>query len=176
MKHKTPAKCFSGVCVFFFSPPRRCFLSREKVNMPPPRNTGSAWLYHSARRIYTVWLFSGGFRQLLAELDWRLILWVGFINLTLWLFRGGEHYWRTSASAYLSKWTDPALTNCHSRIPTTPSSPLRSDYRWKMPRTQVYLPRHVCAFLYVAYERVNMQQMVVTLSESKHVLEENYIK
>lgn len=49
----------SIVLVCFFFLPGVVFPSVVKKWIYPPCSPGSAWLYHSARWIYTLWLFSG---------------------------------------------------------------------------------------------------------------------
>ena len=64
----------------FFSSPALCFPQswKKKSEHAPPRSSGSAWLYHSARWIYALWLFSAVARV------------VFYFFFLLWAFSGIE--------------------------------------------------------------------------------------
>lgn len=160
---------------FAFFPPRRCVsLSRgkKKVNMPPlaaPARLDCTTLRDGFMRcgffrrwrgsffifFFLLWAFSG--IETKPHLMSRafffflrcFVFFCFFYSKDVILFRRGGGCWYTAATTYLSKWTDPALTNCHSRkIRQPPLSVHKLRCSWEdTPEIFVYLLRYPRAFV-----------------------------
>ena len=170
--------CFSALLFF---PPRRCVsLSRgkKKWTCPPSQLRLGLIVPLCSMDLWPVPFLGGGaalffffclffvsffFCELLAELKQNssrafFFFFLFFHSKDVILSRRGGECWYTAATAYLSKWTDPALTNCHSRKIRQPphQSPTWGDHERDTPDILVYIPEHlsICA--------ANMQQMVGT--------------